>query len=120
MRILVCGGRDFADMNFLFNKLTGFVLERQIPFDDIVIIEGGARGADTLARQWAESLGIKFVEYPADWYRHGRSAGPIRNKQMLTEGKPDLVIAFPGGKGTHNMIKQAVFAGVPTMSFTQP
>ena len=51
--------------------------------------------------------------YPADWDTHGRGAGPIRNKQMLEEGKPDLVIAFPGGKGTANMIGQAKEAGIP-------
>jgi len=52
------------------------------------------------------------MPFPADWSRHGKSAGPIRNRQMLIEGRPDIVVAFPGGKGTANMIKQAVEAGV--------
>jgi hypothetical protein len=46
-------------------------------------------------------------EYKAKWDKYGKSAGPIRNKKMLDEGKPDLVFAFPGGPGTNNMIKQA-------------
>ena len=52
------------------------------------------------------------LAYPANWKKHGRAAGPIRNKQMLEEAKPDLVIAFPGGAGTANMVKQAREAGV--------
>jgi UDP-N-acetylmuramoylalanine-D-glutamate ligase len=50
--------------------------------------------------------------YPADWKLHGKSAGHIRNQQMLDESKPDIVIAFPGGRGTANMIKRAKKAGV--------
>ena len=55
--------------------------------------------------------------FPADWIRHGRAAGPIRNEQMLREGCPDLVVAFhddPGlGRGTADMVRRALAAGVP-------
>ncbi len=108
MKVLVCGGRRFIDETVLFNKLDN--LHRETPFTGIV--EGGAKGADTLAKKWADSRRIGCQEFPADWNRYGKGAGHIRNKQMLDEGKPDLVVAFPGGKGTANMVKLAKEAGV--------
>lgn len=80
-----------------------------------VVIHGAARGADTLAAEWARDRGIPVLPFPADWDSHPRAAGPIRNAQMLREGKPDVVIAFPGGRGTANMIDQAERAGVPVL-----
>ena len=62
--------------------------------------------------QWAKEIDIPCWGFPADWNSYGKAAGPIRNKQMLDEGKPDVVIAFPGGTGTANMIMQATKAGV--------
>jgi hypothetical protein len=76
------------------------------------LIEGGARGADLHARTWARDRGVSRETYEADWENHGTFAGPMRNRRMLDEGKPDLVIAFPGGKGTRNMLKQARDRGV--------
>jgi hypothetical protein len=65
------------------------------------VIHGGANGADYIAGRWAQDTGgIPVEEFPADWNRHGNSAGPIRNQEMLDKGKPDLVVAFPGGRGT--------------------
>ena len=64
------------------------------------IISGMASGADTFAVEWAARFGFPLRAFPAEWDKHGRSAGPIRNQRMLDEGKPDLVVAFPGGKGT--------------------
>lgn len=104
MRVLVCGGRDFTDFK---------MMERILDVLPITsAIEGGARGADTGYKQYAERRGIPVSSFPAQWDKHGRSAGPIRNKQMLDEGRPELVIAFPGGKGTRNMIDQAIKAGI--------
>jgi len=77
-----------------------------------VVIHGAAPGADTLAGRWAELRRVPVEAFPADWEKHGRAAGPIRNAPMLAEGKPDLVVAFPGGRGTANMCKQARAAGV--------
>lgn len=78
-----------------------------------VLIEGEAPGADTLSREYADRCKIPVEPYPAKWRLHGRKkAGPIRNGQMLVEGKPDLVVAFPGGTGTANMMRQARAAGV--------
>jgi hypothetical protein len=111
MRVLVCGGRDFRDRDWLYAVLTKIHTAQGID----TIIHGGARGADTLAGMFAKDFGFNIQIYPADWKRHGRSAGPIRNNTMLIEGKPNLVVAFPGGHGTANMIKQAQVVGVRTM-----
>lgn len=114
MRILVCGHREFDDWNLL-NITLGPYLEYWIAnSSDLVIIEGDAKGADFLARVWARYNGVLCEAYPADWKTYGKAAGPIRNKQMLTEGKPNLVIAFlaEGSIGTKNMIEQSKEAGV--------
>jgi len=138
-RWLVCGGRDFGDLsiprddprwearvaesNFIRAWLTRLSMavscwynpeDNWLP-SDIVIIHGGARGADKCADEWAVVNWCRFQEYPADWVKYGKAAGFIRNKQMLVEGKPDLVIAFPGGRGTAMMVKLAREAGVETI-----
>ena len=106
-RALVCGGRDFADYAFVER-----VLDYYSP---TVVIHGCARGADSLADQWAFAHLIPVERYPADWRKHGKAAGPIRNAEMLHEGKPDVVIAFPGGVGTAHMVKIARAKGVQVL-----
>lgn len=69
-----------------------------------VLIHGCATGADIMAGEWAKANGIPVLEYPALWKLHNKRAGPIRNVQMLEEGNPDLVVAFPGGRGTAHMV----------------
>lgn len=108
MRVLVCGGREFTDWHRLCRELDA--MHTQQPFT--CLIHGAAKGADEMAGAWAASRNIQVAEFPADWETHRRAAGPIRNKQMLDEGKPQLVVAFPGGRGTANMVKQAVAAGL--------
>jgi len=110
-RVLVCGGRDYADSDQLFRVLDVAHLANPI----VCLIHGAARGADTLAAGWATRNSISCEAYPAHWERDGNAAGPIRNRKMLEDGKPHLVIAFPGGKGTANMVKQAEAAGVPVV-----
>ena len=78
-----------------------------------VLIHGAARGADEGAARWAKSEGIASRAYPANWRKHGKAAGPIRNQQMLDDGRPDFVVAFPGGRGTADMVRRAHAAGVP-------
>ncbi len=109
MRVLVCGGRKFNDWTMLTEHLD--VMHAANPFT--VVIHGDAQGADTLAKEWAISRGVKHLPFPAKWTQYGDAAGPIRNTQMLVEGHPDKVIAFPGGSGTANMVEQARKAGVP-------
>lgn len=104
-RILVCGGRKYNGDGQLWE-----VLAKHVTHDDIVI-EGGASGADSLAHQFCVEHGIPVAVVPANWYFYEKSAGTLRNEWMLRL-KPDLVIAFPGGRGTANMIKLAKEAGV--------
>lgn len=107
MKVLVCGSRHFNDFGLLENVLKDL--------DITVLIEGEARGADLLARRYAEGRGIPVNAFPALWDKHGKAAGPIRNTQMLAEGKPDLVVAFrgPNSRGTKHMIEISQKAGVP-------
>lgn len=113
MKVLVCGSRHFHDYYKLCNTMDDLNLDEKQP---ITIISGEARGADTLAKQYAEECGWDYVGYPADWNTYGKRAGPIRNSQMLVEGKPDLVVAFlaPNSRGTKHMIEIAQKAGVET------
>jgi hypothetical protein len=109
MRVLVCGGRDFSDVTLLRSALDAHHEKSPIT----LLIHGAAPGADTLAGEWAEAKGIPVSPFPANWKVLGRAAGPIRNKQMLDDGRPNLVIAMPGGRGTANMVNQAKAAGLP-------
>jgi hypothetical protein len=114
MRVLVCGGRDFDNERWLHLTLTE--MHRSERFE--CVIEGGALGADRLAREWAAGMAIRVETFEADWMSHGRAAGPLRNRRMLDEGQPDLVVAFPGGKGTANMVNQSRARGVRTVVLT--
>ena len=107
MRALVCGGRDYRDKDYLWNVLDGYG-----PPEITEIISGMAKGADIMAAEWAERFGFSLHKFPADWEKHGKAAGPIRNQKMLDIGKPDVVIAFPGGRGTADMIRRAQKAGI--------
>ena len=86
------------------------LLARRGPF--AVVVHGAAAGADSLGGDWATARGIPVQVFPADWDTLGRKAGPIRNQQMLDDGKPDLVVAFPGGRGTAHMMRISREAGV--------
>lgn len=116
MRVLVCGGRNFADAAFIHAELDrlhgihGFT----------VLIEGDARGVDRIAGEWARSRGVELVEYPANWQRDGRHAALIRNEHMLVDGKPDLVVAFPGGSGTSHTCWKAEQAGIAVIRIEAP
>lgn len=105
MKLLVCGGRDYNDREYLERKLD----EISRLFGPIhLVIDGAARGADTLAHNWAMARGIPAERFPADWNRYGKRAGSIRNREMAGRlSSNDLVVAFPGGRGTADMIKVA-------------
>ena len=104
MRVLVCGGRSYRN-----RELVNVVLDHS---GATAIIEGGAKGADALAADWAIANGVPVHTFVADWHGHGPAAGPLRNQRMLDEGKPDKVVAFPGGRGTADMVRRAHKAGV--------
>jgi len=109
-RVLVCGGRDFNDLGAVWSQLDAFhALEGPI----IVVIHGGARGADELAARWADFNGIHDDPFIAEWGQYGRAAGPLRNQRMINEGAPDILFAFPGGRGTADMVRRARAANIP-------
>ena len=107
MKVLVCGGRDFNDYNLLSSWMIELFVKALLVPEDVTIISGHARGADKLGERFANANNCKLLIFPADWDKHGRAAGHIRNQQMIDEGKPDLVVAFPGGAGTADMIRRA-------------
>jgi hypothetical protein len=109
VKVLVCGGRAYTDLGAVWSQLDAFHA-LQGPID--VVIHGGARGADLLAEKWAIANGVRHIGYMADWEAYGRAAGPIRNRRMIQEAKPDLVIAFPGGRGTADCVHWAREFGV--------
>lgn len=106
LRILVAGGRDFSDEDWMWRCLDSYK-------DTCTsVISGTARGADVLGEKWAKEFGIPVERYPALWDKYGRSAGHIRNQLMLDEGNPDLVIVFPGGPGSESMVRKSRKKGV--------
>lgn len=113
MKVLVCGGRKYDNRERVFEVLDAL----NLAYGVTAIIAGGATGADQLAYEWSLSRLKSAWIYPAKWDSYGKAAGPIRNAIMLREGKPDLVVAFPGGRGTKNMIQQAIDKGVKVERF---
>jgi len=121
MRVLCCGDRNWTSYEIIRKELEKFPKYTEI-------IQGCANGADKILANIAKSIGIKLISskdnddiinnsgFPADWKKYGRAAGPIRNKQMLDEGKPDLVLAFhtdiEKSRGTKNMVEQSKKRGI--------
>lgn len=112
--VLVCGGRDYDDCAFVWECLDRVADRVTIT----AIRHGAARGADSLADQWAKRRGYAVQPFPvtsADWNAKGKAAGHLRNTAMLDAGNVVCVVAFPGGRGTENMIRQAQERGVPVL-----
>lgn len=116
MRIVVTGGRAFNDKAFVAAKLAAVHAKHTISH----LIQGGAGGADRLCAEWAWDNAIPVCTYNADWKADGKAAGPIRNQRMIDEGKPDAAIAFPGGRGTADMIARIFKAGIPVWDCRTP
>lgn len=118
MRILVCGSRNWTDYNRVERVLSEFSTVHKL--DDVTIVHGAARGADTIAEEVAEKLGFNTESHPADWERYGKSAGPIRNIEMLETGV-DLVIAFMSfnSVGTKHTVREAAKRHIPTEVYNQ-
>ncbi|MDU9398049.1 DUF2493 domain-containing protein [Pseudomonas sp. zfem003] len=110
MKLLVCGGRDYADRRYLYAVLDAVHEKCGIR----IVIHGNAPGADTLAGEWAAERGIHAAVVQALWDVHGKAAGPRRNEAMLLLA-PDGVLAFPGGRGTDGMVALAESAGITVM-----
>ena len=111
LRVLVCGDRKWKDHTMIFSYLYEHINRIGM------IIQGEAKGADTMAKEAAIKLGLPFKGFEANWWVEGKAAGPRRNTRMLREGKPDAIIAFHDNietsRGTADMIKQSRKAGIP-------
>jgi hypothetical protein len=117
-RILITGSRDWTDRDALNIALADTV--RPIPaHQDIVIVHGAARGADTMADQWARIYGATIERHPANWQLNGKRAGFIRNQLMVNLGA-DICLAFikDGSRGASHTAGLAEAAGIPTRRFT--
>ncbi len=110
-RLIVCGGRNYGHALDVFNardrenahreRTRLFeVLDQLAPRE---IAQGEAKGADELARKWAEARNVPCARFPALWPVEGKSAGPRRNRRMFAGFEPDGTVAFPGGVGTADM-----------------
>jgi len=110
MRVLVCGGRNYVDRAELYAEFDRLHAE----YAFTMVIAGGTGGVDALALEWARERGIATQAFRAEWGTFGRigKAGPLRNARILAESRPDIVVAFSGGRETANMVKQAKAAGV--------
>jgi len=106
-RLLVCGGRDFADFRLMFDVLDAL--------NPRTVGHGAQRGADYLAGTWCLTRGVPAIPHPALWHLYGRAAGPIRNRAMYASFRPDLALAFPGGPGTADMVAVAMKGGTPVV-----
>ena len=112
-RILICGDRDYKD----WMKVREYLDTLQ---KTAIIIHGGANGSDSIAGNLATYLKMKVMKFPAEWEKYGKAAGPIRNQQMLDEGKPCLVVYFhkdlENSKGTKDMVTRAVDNKIKTIN----
>lgn len=142
MRVLVCGGRDYGRVPYGIKSGTPAwddalrMVNRErdllnatlcgLEPEPTLIIHGGAFGTDESTSKWAQKNGIPILEFKANWRPYpdsrkiDRSAGPRRNARMIAEGKPDLVVAFPGGKGTADMVAKARAAGIRIVEVSRP
>jgi hypothetical protein len=107
MKLIVAGGRHYIFTTEDLEKLSQFHKDNSIT----EIVSGGATGADREGEKFALDMGIKIKKFPADWQKHGKAAGPIRNRQMAEYA--DAVMLFPGGRGTASMKNEAQKANIP-------
>lgn len=115
MKVLVCGDRYYNDKGKI--KLVLKTLMKPVT----TVIQGECDGADVMGRDAAREMGIHVMSFPANWAKYHRAAGPIRNKQMLDEGQPELILAFHDNinrsKGTRNMIVQSLKYEIPVFLY---
>lgn len=109
MKTIIAGSRTITDRRLVFDIL------RELDFITEVVC-GCARGIDTLGSQWAKTQDLPVKHFPADWKKFGKSAGPIRNKQMAEYGEA-LVLIHKGTPGSMNMLKLAKEKGLLIREF---
>jgi hypothetical protein len=111
--VAVAGGRRYKDKQLVFQTLDHILADRAPA--PLLLVHGGAGGADYLAAVWAESREIPALTHPAQWNQTlpRAAAGPRRNQEMLTAWSVEHLVVFPGGRGTADCAQQAEAAGIP-------
>lgn len=122
VRVVVTGGRDFEEGLFVYSVLNA-LFEGHARWDFELAHGDCPSGADKLADDWATYRNVACKRYQADWYpthngQRDYGAGPKRNSRMLRDFKPDLVVAFPGGRGTADCVRKARAMGIEVRVFT--
>lgn len=114
MKLAVVGNRTFNDIELMTKVLDRYRAEHP----DLTIVSGAAPGADTLAAEYGRRHDLEVIGYPADWAKHGRRAGPLRNTQIVNDA--EMLIAFwdEVSIGTRDSITKAHAKGVPVLVVT--
>lgn len=112
MIVIIAGSRQFNDPALIDQAVAASGLKIT------EVIHGAAEGIDTLAAAWAQRHQIPVRAFPANWAKHGRAAGPLRNTIMLAAGAGALLAVWDGvSRGTKDIIRKAHTAGLPTFIF---
>lgn len=112
MRLMLCGGRHFEDVQVIQQELARLHAEQPVT----VLIHGSASGLGAAAEAWARRNDIHIVRYPPNWELHGKKAESMRNAFMIQDSRPDLVLAFPGGRHTADLVRRAGAANIAVVS----
>jgi SLOG family YspA-like protein len=111
MRLLVCGGRHFEDAETVHRELTRLHWQKPIS----VLIHGSVTGVGIAAEAWARRYGIAVVRYPPNWELYGKKAEGLRSDFMLGDSRPALVVAFPGGRHTADLVQRSINARIAVL-----
>lgn len=109
LRVLCFGGRDYRDYAAVDTALSRLAVHHP---SGLLIVNGGAPGADTLAKEWGIARGWPTITMMAAWGALGKTAGFVRNGWMLEHAAPQYAVEFPGGRGTADMHAKVVAAGI--------
>lgn len=120
MLLLVTGSRFWNAPGWMEFVLDEYLSRSNHNPDSLTLVHGAAPGADRMAEKWAKTRKVGTMRFPADWNKHGKAAGPIRNQAMLDLTSPNAVVAFKEDfdrtlrkGGTEDMVKRSLKAGVP-------
>lgn len=112
-KVIVAGGRDFSPLD----KHRTWLKEKLLEIKAKEVVSGGCTGADKFGEDIAKELNIRIKSFPANWAKYGKSAGPIRNKQMAEYA--NVCILFPGGRGTASMKDLSIRHGLEIIEYEE-
>lgn len=112
MKVIICGSRYLKDVALVARAVEAAPFRVDATRDEIVV--GGAGGVDSAALDWAWGHRCATIRnMPADWDKHGRKAGPIRNQEMVDYADACIAIPCPKSKGTWDTVRRAEAKGIP-------